>query len=254
MKGTEFCSSVASCYLQERQQKIVQAVRDGLFLPIVWKQVVSRHEDGRAVTIQVSNDALKIGEPEDFVRINCSHQDAQMIADILDARLPTTKISDLVHQQADLLIEPWISQPDSQMASTSRMLQHSREVSNRIGAPAKLNPLVSTVGKDWVLTNWYKDKNTGANYGWHSKMGRYISPCGLRLWQPLGLAHNIMHVDYSQTLRLVGRFAMLDDPNAGTCREVELDELLTHPELSKLVSYEGPLKWTRHPGIPAARQ
>jgi hypothetical protein len=252
MKGTEFCESIGPSYSKDRQAAIVQAVRDGLHLPIIWRPVTIRHQDGRAFTLRVANDALKIGELDNFVRVNVSHQDAQLIADILDARLPTTKICDTIHQQADMLIEPWTSNPDSQMASTDRMQQHSTAVSDRIGPPAKLAPLVSPVGKDWVLTNGYKGNANGANYGWYSKSAPYSSPCGLKMWQTLGLAHDIFHTDYSQTLRLVHRLVGVDDPNARECRELELDAMLQDPDLSKLVSYEGALKWVRHPGVPAS--
>lgn len=261
MKGTEFCQQIGPSFSKARQAAIVQAVADGLHLPLVWKPVVVRHADGRAFTLQAMNDALKIGEPDDFVRVNVSHLDAQHIADILDCRLPTERMVDLVYLQADMTIEPWTSSPDSQMASTARMQEHSRNVSKKIGEPEKLDPLVCSAGKDWVLTNRYPNTSKGANYGWHTKSkpspahpewGPFPCKAGGYVFQPVGFCHDIYHTDYSQTLRLFSRFVGVEDPNTGTCSELELDTMLQDPDLAGLISYEGPLKWVRHPGIPLA--
>lgn len=257
MKATDFCNDIGPVFSPARQAAIVQAVAAGQYLPVCWKPVVTRHQDGRTFTLWVGNDALKIGEPDDFVRINCSHTDAQLIADLLDCRLPTEKMVDLIHLQADMSIEPCTSQADAQMASTSRMQQHSAAVSKRMGPPERLNPLVCTVGKDWVLTNRYPDNNTAANYGWHTKTasdpnhpenGPYVCRVGY-VWQPLSFRHNLRHVDYSQIFRPIGRFVDVADPN-GDVHQEELDDLLVDPQLAQLFSYEGPLKWTRHPGVP----
>jgi hypothetical protein len=122
------------------------------------------------------------------------------------------------------------------------MVRHHREIeAQRAGRTG----LVRNVGKDWVLTNRLVGRpDRGANYGWFSAKGRYALGSGLRGWQPLALAHDRFHVDYSQTLTLVRRDVVVD----GASRN--LVDVLCSPDLWDLVSEEGPLQIVRHPGVP----
>jgi hypothetical protein len=98
------------------------------------------------------------------------------------------------------------------------------------------------LGKDWVLTNRLLEqpgKRMAANYGWFDAH----APNGV-LWQPVGLAHNDEHVDYSQLLRLVRRDVEVNG------RPMAIDEVLKDPELAWLLSKEGPLKVLRLPSVP----
>ena len=252
MKASEFLASIPDAYSRNRQHLFVSAVSEGNYVPIEWRPIRLPAPDGRVLEIYVAADALMLGEPDDFVRINVSHQDAQLVADVLDCRLPTTKISDLVHQHAGLIAAPHTSNPDGGMDSTSRMKWHSAQVSASIGPVAILSPLVSTVGKDWVLTNGFLQYPTmGANYGWHCKASQFHSHAGIPILQPLGFAHNLYHTDYSQTLRLVSKVVSVSDGN-GSAELGELDTVLQDPVLSSLISYEGPLRVLRHPAIPKA--
>ena len=62
--------------------------------------------------------------------------------------------------------------------------------------------------------------------------------------QPVGLAHNLDHTDYSQVVRLVRADCELD----GEVRP--LAEVALDPLWHVLVSDEGPVE-LRHPGVPA---
>jgi len=257
VKASEWLAQLGESWTKARQEKIVQAAADMQMLPIIWKDVVIHLPGCEQLVLQVSHDALRFGEYDDFVRINCSALDAQLIADIYDARLPTEKISDLVHVQAEMTIEPCLSKGDAGMASSSRMLWHSQAVSKKIGVlEFSACPFVNSVGKDWVLTNHYP-KNHGANYGWHTKTrpnpehpewGPFPCRAGGYVFQPRGTTHDIWHTDYSQVLRLVHRYAHL--VNGDDVKELELDDVLTRADLAPFVSYEGPLKYVRHPNIP----
>ena len=225
---------------QDREETLIELVKAGEYLPIQWCAFRSSHKGHNAI-ILCTADALQVGTSEDSLRINVTHTGAQRIADILGLRLPTTKIADLIHQEATVRITPCTQTPDARMADTSRMYQHSRAV----GAKTKgRGGLTSTVGKDWVLTNRLKGKpDKGANFGWHVEKGSYYSPGGLPVLQPLGLAHNRHHVDYSQVLRLIHPVVTVDG------KDMNLDDVLQDDELSGLVSDEGPLEIVRHPGV-----
>lgn len=244
MKGSAFVASLPEKPGVSRDARILDAVRAQLFLPIEWAAVTSRHE-GREATIFVSADALSIGEPGDSVRVNVSHTLAQQIADVLDAALPTARISDLAFQQAKVVLRPRIQPWDKRSVDTSRMVVHSDAVEARRAGRAGL---VRVVGKDWVLTNKLEARpDRGANYGWHTPDAPYKAVSdGLHVWQPLATAHDRFHVDYSQVLCLVRRTMLVDGV------ERDLDEVLTSAALCGLVSHEGVLRVTRHPAVPRA--
>ncbi len=242
-------SSGASMFLEllpewpgpARDAAILEAVRSGLHDPIRWAEILTETAAHKG-TIAVSEDALTIGG----VRINVSHTLAQQLADILGASLPTSKIADLIHEQAAVKIKPCIQpQPAPPgapaMHSKAAMLRHSREVDAKIAGAEGLR---STVGKDWILDNALRGKpNLGVNYGWHSTEAPYFGPRGAKVWQPVGTRHDRHHVDYSQVLRLVRPRVTVD------AAEHDLFEVMRSPELAALVSYGGVLHVTRHPGV-----
>jgi hypothetical protein len=241
VKAADFIASLPEQPTPDREAKILAAVRGGLALPITWMPVTTSIE-GHEATIFVSADALAIGEPDDWVRVDVTHTTAQQIADVLGVALPTTKIVDAAYQQATVVLEPRIQTADAKMAFTSRMVRHHREIeAQRAGRTG----LVRNVGKDWVLTNrLVGHPDRAANYGWFSAKAPYALGSGLRGWQPLGLAHDRFHVDYSQVLTLVRPDVIVD----GSPRD--LVDVLRSPDLWGLVSDEGPLQIVHHPGVP----
>lgn len=240
MKGSEFVATLDAKATPAREAAILQAVRDQLYRPIQWFGIQSKIGSHSCI-LYVASDALAIGEEDDYVRVNVTHRTAQQIADVLGYALPTTKISDLAFMQASVVILPCTQKPDMWMAHTARMVQHSNAVTSNIYGRVGL---VAPVGKDWVLTNKLVGKpHLAANYGWHVNTAPFVGPGGAHVYQPLGLAHNLDHVDYSQVLRLVNRCVVVDG------QDMLLEDVLTSDELSLLLSDEGTLKITRHPGV-----
>lgn len=230
MKGSEFIAALPEAPGPARERAILDAVREGA-ARVEWAVVTSKWGDHTA-ELTVSADALAIGDDDDWVRVSVSHTTAQRIADHFDALLPTTHISDLIFEQAAVRLTPCLQKPNAAMANTSRMLRHHEEVE---GKRAGRGGLVSTVGKDWVVTNRLEGRpDRAANYGWHDPH----APNG-RLWQPLGLAHDRSHVDYSQTVRLVKRAMRVDG------QERDLVDVLGAPALAGLVSDEGAIRLWR---------
>lgn len=226
----------------QREAFILDAVAAGKHLPLDWVPLTVQHS-GHSMEVLVMGDALRLGDDARFLRVTVTHRTAQQVADLLDGALPTTRISDYTHVAAGAKLRACLQKPDAGMASTQRMWTHSDAVTEARQAYGKPS-LASTVGKDWVLTNSLVGRpDRAANYGWHDTGAAYESPGGLAVWQPLGLAHDLDHVDYSQVVRLVSRKARLDGA------EVDLFDLLVDAKLSEALSYEGPLKLLRHPGV-----
>jgi len=226
----------------EREAKIIDAVRAGHFAPIRWATITNTAGRNR-IRFHVSADVLKLGNETDAVRVSATHATAQRIADLLGTTLPTPLIVDLIHHQAAVKVPPCLRPVTSR---TAAILEQDECISRRLREAAPtwsgIEGAASTLGKDWVLTNRLLEqpgKRMAANYGWFDAH----APNGV-LWQPVGLAHNHEHVDYSQLLRLVRRDAKVNG------RPMDIDEVLTDPELAWLLSKEGPLKVLRLPSVP----
>lgn len=184
------------------------------------------------IKIWVLEDALRVNG----VRVAVSAREAQEVADVLDALLTTPKVEDLIWMRAEVRLEP---HPGDVVKK--KPIDHSREIDRDLGDRVGL---VATVGKSWVLSNRLKD-GTAANYGWHGTGAKYPSQTipGIKVWQPLGFAHNPEHRDYSQTLRLMRRAC---EHNG---RQADLRDILRDPELAPHLSHEGPLRILRQPGV-----
>ncbi len=238
----------------EREAAILQAVANGHCLPIEWRPVtVERH--GHQARFWIAQDALRVGDEDDSVRVNVTAMTAQRLADRLGASLPTTLMLDEVARQYTVQAEPCIQPPgrDSRlkaglsphMDDLGAMVLHSHRVDKVVKALAKPPFVICNVGKHWVLSNRLTSKpNAAANYGWYSKSAPYLSASGMRMWQTLGTAHNTSHTDYSQIFQPVRNVVELDGV------VLPLAEVLAHPEFWVALSDEGPLKVTRVPGVP----
>jgi N-acetyl-anhydromuramyl-L-alanine amidase AmpD len=235
MKGSEFVATLPVDPTPQREKAIFDAVTGGA-AHVSWVPLTIS-AGGHEATVYVTEDVVGVGDASDWVRVNVNMTTAQYIADRLGAVLPTAKLSDIIFQAAAFRLTPCLQKPDAAMAKTPRMLRHHTEVeAKRAGRTG----LVSTVGKDWVITDKLKGHpDRAANYGWHDKR----APNG-KLWQGVGLAHNRFHVDYSQVLRLVRRTLVVDGV------ERDIVDVLRDSTLSVLISGEGPIETWRLEAVP----
>jgi len=246
-----------------REALVLDAVRSGVALPIDWLPV-QLEASGHAGTLYVAADTLRFGEDGpnadpgdwDWVRIALTATAAQQVADLLGVLLPTDRIADLVFAQADVVLSPHTQAVVT--ASTGAMLAHHALIeAERKGRTG----LLATVGKEWILGNELYPAGhpvhplgpLGAiNYGWHTtgparpQAGPFQGRGGFVVWQTRGFRHDRAHVDYSQWVpRLVHPRMMVDGIERATA------EVMMDPALAPLVSYDGALKGTRYPGVPA---
>jgi N-acetyl-anhydromuramyl-L-alanine amidase AmpD len=243
MDGMAFLKSLPEDDYIERERLLIAAIKQGNYMPPAWFPI-ERSWNNKRATLFVASDALMIGT-ENGVRIALSARASQAVADALGCFLPTTEIADLIYRHAQVRISPQTQGPPKydyvHMHRTTRMIDHHLAIEK---ARAGRCGLIDNVGKHWVLTNSYARHPTkAANYGWHDKAAPFVSASGLHVLQPLSFAHDVAHVDYSQTLRLVRPVVFVD----GT--EVALTAAGANPDTWGIVSSEGPLKFWR---IPAA--
>lgn len=241
--------------IAERDKYILQQIEMGNFEHL-WHPITSTY-NGHTATFFVSSDALKI----ENTRINCSAYLQQQIADRLGAMLLTAKLADLLHAQAEIVVEP-VTRPIT--SSTQGMIDQSTAIDNQI---AKLYPgvdvsemLISCVCKHWLIDTMLKsNSNMACNYGFFTNTNPWKGiptyPCASQIKNPKTgmfyyvinsrmLAHNYLHVDYSQDCVLVMIYCEVDGV------ATTLHDVLMNPDLAPLASHNGVIKIFRQPGVP----
>lgn len=254
VSGHDFVLSLPDASGPDREQKILDAIDRGLTVDASWCPIVS-NSNGHTLAMLVMGDALSVGNPDDFVRVDLTHRSAELLGRQWGGvYICTSKIADMTFQQADASFSPSVLTGDPAwlaiMSTTRAMLEFNARVElKRAGRTG----LLSDVGKFWVNSARLGSPDAptqcvngggpaAANYGFFG--GNSKGPGGVAVWQNVGLAHNLAHTDYSQTVRFVGAKAVLDNSQV-----VDIWDIARDPELCSLVSDEG-VVWMHHPGIP----
>ncbi|RLB63549.1 MAG: hypothetical protein DRI90_06635 [Deltaproteobacteria bacterium] len=211
-----------------RQSLLLGLVRRQIYDEPRWVTLTTRFR-GHTAEIEVSADALRLHG----IRFDLTAEGAQQVADMLGTILPTPFILELIWEQADIQLEPCTLPADAKMATTTRMIRHSRCVDEKI---AGRQGLVANVGKHWVLSNRLgepagKRRNVAANFGWFRH--------GRRPIQTVGTVHDTAHTDYSQVVRLIKPMIQVNG------HPMHIRHVGSSHELWGLVSDEGPLRFYR---------
>lgn len=220
---------------QSRDNQIISRVQDLQFdwfdLTIVF--------NGHVGTFGVFRDGAKI----DGIRITVDASVAQRIADILGCSLTTPKLEDEIYITSTVKVPILTEASDNTMGTNRVMIAHSKKIDSYTMGRAGL---IGGIGKSWCLGNILLTKPDKAiNYGFFAPNAPHLSVTGrTRVIQQPGTAHNAFHWDYSQNLRLVSNICVVDGV------ERNLKDIMADPELSGLVSVDGPLRVFRQPGVP----
>ena len=220
--GEAFAESIADLPAKAREAAIVQEVLRGNIPDFLRKFHTVRVD---RCTFDVMPDYLAVGSDDDFVRMPMTPASATAIADAFGCCLPTRKLVNEIYKQADVKVEPRPLTERREAVQT--FIEHNRIIQEQL-AGKKLGLLVAGDKKDVVLSNRLKERpNKVAIYGWHKLDGQPI--------QELYVGHAESYVDYSHGIRLVKRRVTVD----GQPRDI--GDVLKDPELSKLLSDEGPI-------------
>ncbi len=239
MSGAEFARSIAERSGPGREQAIEEQLIAGN-VPDFLKQLKpvslsGRLGSGRTVsaTIFVTPDYLAVGSDKDFLLTPMALRTALRVAAACGCILPTRKMVDEVFRQSDVRLTPEPMQAGPAMRTTAYYVTHDGTIKRqRRSTGATLAALVSGHKKDVVLSNRLLH-NPGkiAIYGWHRPSGSPI--------QPLSTVHGAAYADYSHGIRLVADTVLID----GEPRSIY--GVLEDPDLSGLLTYEGPIKGAR---------
>ena len=161
---------------------------------------------------------------------------AQCAADAFGASLPTTKMADLIWRAAPVHVQPVPLPPTANMTSNAWFAREQAAIEAELaalGAPPRYLGM-SGDKKDIAITNAYATHPAATCiFGWPWLNGSNI--------QPLFCGHAASYADYSHGVRLVRDVVMLDGA------PMALAAVLADPELSALLSDEGPMAVPRVP-------
>ena len=238
LSGSAFGRKILGANEQGRERLILDQFRSGNipdFLRHFSKvRFVSQTRSGkkREVTLYVLPDYLAVGNNSDYLRLPMTPLTAQAIADQYGLLLPTVKIVDAIYRAASVKLDPRPFKPGPQMVSVGELVRHNAVVQAGLKTQVPLG-LVAGHKKDIVITNrLLKKPNRVAIYGWHLRSGTAI--------QPVTTVHGSYYADYSHGARLMASTMVIDDVS------YRVGDVLRDPELSALISYEGPLKTLRY--------
>lgn len=221
-----------------REQNILKEFLEGNIPEFLRKMVPIQITIGNdTITYLVMPDVLSIGDNQDYIRMPMNPHTAQIIADKYDCTLPTKKMAYDIWKAASnkLMPKPWGPPYNQEMYSTKRFEEHNNIISNQL---LNLDYTQLTAGhkKDVVLTNKLAPDNPKkrvAIYGWFNLNGSPIQ--GLN-----PVDHDDLYEDYSHGIRMIANDIIVNN------NPMRIQDVFKDPILSKLISDEGPLAFTRY--------
>ncbi len=243
-----------------RHAYILDAVRTGRF-DMEWTPLVIS-EKGHTIHLQVSREPMRV----DNTIFGAGAGLGQQIGDTLGARLVTSKIKDLMYAAAVRKINPItignFHELDglppmtlNDMEKTEAFERHTalcdRAIAAAGGRPS--TGIIMSLEKSFILSNQASAAH-GVNYGWYVNV-----PYGTTSWLSTPVHPSVTRT--STVIQQPGTYHGLDqdDYASGTAfvrtdigvdgHLMALDDALRDPELSPILSVEGPLHWMRQPGV-----
>ena len=169
----------------------------------------------------VGADALRAQLGGKLRRLPVSYEDVIAICTKQNWVPPTSALSDAIYRAAAVKLEPnpqgkWgtpaLDAETSRKMMTLEFVVSHNDAIDRLILAEKQGKLVSTVGKDWILSprNILKAREAptlpaATTYGWHQKNGVPIQGLGNDFAPP---QHSTGHFDYSQIMRPIQRWAI----------------------------------------------
>lgn len=229
--GSQLMARLASSSPVERSRAIVEQILKGN-IPSALRRLRSVEMTvldpsgalARAV-VWVMPDYLAVGSDNDFVRVPLGLDAALTVARRFGFTLPTRKMVDSIHGQAELRLDPKPMPAGAAMTSVAYLWAHNRAIDRQ---QHQLPPgtLVSGSKKDVVLTPRLASfPGRVAIYGW-------LRPDGAPI-QPLSTVHGARYADYSHGIRLVSDTIFVDG------QERSIFDVLEDPKRVGLLSDEG---------------
>jgi len=228
---------------QGREDLILQRLlASPLFLPNDpacnrWQKIILRTIHHK-LELHVASDYLKIplmtsrasyAKFQNVIYVPLNFNSLKKLMKVKRWSLPTRKLVNLIYE-ASYAMPVYTIPPSDFMVSSAVWLDHQQMLEADLGEvrwPCQ-EMMIAGHKKDYVLTPRLENRpGREAIYGFFRSNGTTI--------QPLSLFHDHNWIDYSQAIRFIDRRVVLNGVS------MDLWDLYAHPELSSLVSDEGPL-------------
>ena len=226
LNGTEFGQSILHLpATQERDNAIIAQCAIGN-IPTWMRRfkeitVTSR---GNTITYFIAPDALCIGNDIDFLRVSLNGHSARQVVDNFGCMLPTKLMSDQIWKASDLRMYPIGMGASTHMTNTQTLIDHNNII-ERQRAGRSFN-IIAGIKKDIIFYSpLLTYRNNICIYGWHY-------PNGVPIQQAQYIAHHVFYQDYSHSVRLVSRGAILNGKN------IDLMDVLNNSQYSYLINDE----------------
>lgn len=257
-----------------REEQIVAALTSGNMPDrlLRWVPITLTHQATSGPitgTVRVLPDYLSVGNDADFVRVPLDAVSAQRVADAFKVMLPTARICHAIYEQTPARQRVNAIQRDYYLAdaarrtaargrdqtSTAAYLEHSEAIQARMTtAGLTFGELVAGHKKDVVIARrLHTTPDHVAFQGFYDGQGFPFEPCyenaerrprpDCRKDNPT-LAHTRRFSDYAQGVRLLHPWMIVNG------RRRTVADVLADPELSALISSEGPIVPPRIPAGP----
>ncbi len=241
MGGAQFIDQLAAVSVGAREAAVVAELLSGnipeylrQLAPVrLTRSAAGRGGQHRQATICVTPDFMAIGSNDDFVRVPMDLHSSLKVAKAFGFVLPTRKMVNAIHRQADYRFRPQPQPPGAQMSSPGYYVAHNSRIrSQRRQDSVPLGALVAGHKKTVVLTNRLNQKpGRIAIYGWLRRDGSAI--------QPLSTVHGAGYADYSHGIRLVSESVLIGD------QHYSIYDAFADPELAVFLSREGVIEGFR---------
>ncbi|MES1245539.1 MAG: M15 family metallopeptidase, partial [Acidobacteriota bacterium] len=258
--GPKFLESVKSLKGPDREKLILAELLKGNipgFLRRLKPVTVTFTDKAGArhtATYKVMPDYLAIGDDKDWVRIPINAITAQKVADKYCMSLPTARMVEDIFRNADIkmvrIARDYYKRDGGkdQDASPSYLEHHQaiqKLLADKYEGKSWQDLLLAGHKKDVVIADRLWSEKKLAFYGFFDERGKaeqvfYMDGAAKKNPVPgkASLAHEPTYADYSHGVRLVSRVVEVDG------KEMDISDLLHHPDLYELVYHEltGPMK------------
>jgi hypothetical protein len=245
MTGSEFVSTYAGKGPAAWEAAALDIARQGGLTPWPWVDLVLSDGANHAV-LKVQSDVLSIGPIGDHLRLPLTPKKAQDIFNLQGWLMPTPWLVYQIWRTAPIKLSPTPAAPNKG-ADLRQYADHSRIIDQQIGeAGGHLGQLIGGEKKHVIVSNIYQPGKV-LIFGWYRPApdvfddGKAMTSPDRQPIQPKSNVHGDFYVDYSHGIQAIAPMAMVNGQPMATA------DLYQHPQLSKLVSNEGPVRVTRYP-------
>lgn len=235
--GAEIVEKIRFMDREFREQAILNEIQNGNIPDFLRTliPVMSKYQSD-SIQFYVLPDYLSVGSNTNFFYVPLTPTSAQKLATFLSMSLPTSKMVDLIYQQAQIKLKPQPIPPTDSMTTVSVFWVHNQMIVNQMKSLGIRNPhskLIAGHKKDVIISNriYQKLKKAVPNpvviYGWHESETTPI--------QPIYNGHSSSYADYSHGIRFVCDTLLFNG------KKVNIRNLLASDSTQRLINYENPI-------------